>query len=537
MIYKFTYPQINERNTAEYKTLIVIGESGSGKTSFLNFLCNYYLGVKSEDNFRFLLIKENLYGKSQAMSQTQDINIYYLRPYDKLVGLKIIDTPGFGDSRGIEQDMKIAQQIKELFQKKVETVTAICFVVKASQSRSTISQNYILNQMKQYFGLDVKQNIIFIFPFSTAENPLAIESLRFQGNESQMANEVSELVNEFIDKSMKTKDEWFFKVDNKAILYNFNSSNEQECQFYKFLWDMSYSSFQKLIENKLLRIKDNSLQLTKAVIAKRDNLVLQVQAYKQKLNKNVELQKAIYDEIEKIEKWDEKISNAKNNIQFYKEKKVKVPISKDESVTNCNICENTCHYICFIDGNNKLYCEAMDDFYNCTICEKKCHYTAHQNDRFRYEINLEADEIEVEKYQKKCQDKKLSKQQILKDIEEQQKQNSVQFLQNAQKIFEIYNELRTIALAPSHYENQAQIVEEMIQQELSEQNDGYVKRVAILRQLKEQLEDIQEVSSKSKSIANEEQQGKKDQLEDLLKPSQSLTSTNRSRSVAPTKRS
>lgn len=44
-----------------------------------------------------------------------------------------------------------------------------------------------------------------------------------------MANEVSELVNEFIDKSMKTKDEWFFKVDNKAILYNFNSSNEQEC--------------------------------------------------------------------------------------------------------------------------------------------------------------------------------------------------------------------------------------------------------------------------------------------------------------------
>ena len=40
------------------KTLVVLGETGSGKTTVLNAMCNYLLGVKKEDPFRYKVIHE-----------------------------------------------------------------------------------------------------------------------------------------------------------------------------------------------------------------------------------------------------------------------------------------------------------------------------------------------------------------------------------------------------------------------------------------------------------------------------------------------
>lgn len=47
----------------------------------------------------------------------------------------IIDTPGFGDTRGVEQDRIIWDQIKAEFKTKIDKVHAICFVGKSSTNR------------------------------------------------------------------------------------------------------------------------------------------------------------------------------------------------------------------------------------------------------------------------------------------------------------------------------------------------------------------------------------------------------------------
>ena len=41
-----------------YKSMLVMGQTGCGKSTFLNYFLNYYLGVKFEDNYRFVLVNE-----------------------------------------------------------------------------------------------------------------------------------------------------------------------------------------------------------------------------------------------------------------------------------------------------------------------------------------------------------------------------------------------------------------------------------------------------------------------------------------------
>ena len=97
-IYK--YPDIKFTKEQDEKAIsfMVVGETGNGKTTLLNSLINYILGVKFEDKFRYKIIVENL--SSQSMSQTDEVSIYYIASHKNYPPLKIIDTAGFGDTRG-----------------------------------------------------------------------------------------------------------------------------------------------------------------------------------------------------------------------------------------------------------------------------------------------------------------------------------------------------------------------------------------------------------------------------------------------------
>ena len=95
-----------------------MGATGSGKTTWINAMINYVLGVEWDDPFRFVLIEENLRGGSQAHSQTQDVNVYdihHQRGFRVPFSLTIVDTPGFGD---IARDEEIQSAIEKLFKDK-----------------------------------------------------------------------------------------------------------------------------------------------------------------------------------------------------------------------------------------------------------------------------------------------------------------------------------------------------------------------------------------------------------------------------------
>ena len=159
----FLYPKINFsfREKQRSINIIVVGQTGSGKTTLLNAFLNYLLGVKYEYNFRFKLIHEN-FGISLADSQTRDVTLYNIRPLDeKLPLITVIDTPGFGDTGGLEKDKLISEKIAKKFQNDVSHINAICFVVQSTNSKLTINQKYIFNSIMDLFGEDIKENFIY----------------------------------------------------------------------------------------------------------------------------------------------------------------------------------------------------------------------------------------------------------------------------------------------------------------------------------------------------------------------------------------
>ena len=140
------------------KVLMLVGATGSGKTTLLNCIANYVLGIRFEDNFRFK-IKSDEDGSNQAHSQTSSITAYTFYPMEgsKIsYSLTVIDTPGFGDTKGITRDKEIVTQIRSFFRQK-ECIKSIISMelVLSSLARLTPTQKYIFDSILGIFGENI----------------------------------------------------------------------------------------------------------------------------------------------------------------------------------------------------------------------------------------------------------------------------------------------------------------------------------------------------------------------------------------------
>ena len=174
----YLYPKANLTDIQKTNSfnIMIIGETGVGKSTWIHSLLNYLEEIEFDENIRYLLFDEKQkqkeyemkYGKKTLGSSITDIpEIYEIAP-TKLFDnpIQIIDTTGFGDTRGIEYDNKNMKDIQNLFENsKIGKIHAICLVFKATETRAHDRFKYIIDKIFSLFGDDVKNNFIIIFTF------------------------------------------------------------------------------------------------------------------------------------------------------------------------------------------------------------------------------------------------------------------------------------------------------------------------------------------------------------------------------------
>ena len=74
----------------------------------------------------------------------------------------VIDTPGFGDTRGLEEDKKHMKRIIEIL-KHEEYINCVCLVINGRQSRITATLKYVLTDITSILPKEVLNNVILVF--------------------------------------------------------------------------------------------------------------------------------------------------------------------------------------------------------------------------------------------------------------------------------------------------------------------------------------------------------------------------------------
>ena len=155
---------INQFLPYQTASIVFFGETGVGKTTLLASLRDYIKGVKFED----IKKTKRVFGRKEGESQTQNANDIFVK--NNRYGIKIIDTPGIGDTQGLEKDKQNIDNICQFFSKEID-FNVIAIVMHGSTNRLTPKVKYILNEIKTYLPKHAQKHFLVILTHATGIVP------------------------------------------------------------------------------------------------------------------------------------------------------------------------------------------------------------------------------------------------------------------------------------------------------------------------------------------------------------------------------
>ena len=451
----------------EEKVLLVVGATGAGKSTLINGIVNYIFGVEWDDKYRIKLILDKT-SESQAHSQTAWITaytFYWQQGFPFPYTLTIIDTPGFGDTQGIERDKEIVHQIKHLFEKDcgVDVLHAIGFVVPAPLARPTQTQCYIFDSILALFGRDVADNICVMATFADGGKPPVTEVIK-----------VANVPHKHI-----------FKFNNSALFQHDDDG------FAKMFWQMGIKSCKNFFDF-LSNAKVSSLQMTREVLKVRKHLETCVSGIRPQTKLGLSKMDELRQEEQILRNHESQI---KGNENFTYEvellKIVKKDVQPGTYVTNCHQCNITCCANCrFADDNDKQYCGAMKNHgpnATCAVCPGGCHWKLHKNNSFyfdTYTVKEKRTFADLERKYKAGVAGKNKVEGMIVSINKEIEEISEKVLCNIQEVCRCLDRLSEIALKPDPITD-TEYIDLLIEGEKKEAKPGYQQRTKGLQLAKE----------------------------------------------------
>ncbi|KAF9256843.1 hypothetical protein L218DRAFT_880859 [Marasmius fiardii PR-910] len=166
-------------------TVILIGETGVGKTAMLNLLANICAGVDLED-FKETHVFKNERGGAVGSSQTLKPVLYHIVCADGKE-VNILDTPGLADTRGIDKDNEHREAIANVIKEKIEVIDAVIILANGTVARLGAPTEYALNVVSGMFPHSIINNIAFIFTMVSDPTEFNFDRASLQPAELQKA--------------------------------------------------------------------------------------------------------------------------------------------------------------------------------------------------------------------------------------------------------------------------------------------------------------------------------------------------------------
>ncbi|XP_057178008.1 uncharacterized protein LOC130546664 [Triplophysa rosa] len=365
------------------KVILLFGETGTGKSTFMNAMVNYIMGVRWEHKIWLEIVnipEVNIpftgYPLS-IISQTTAVTVYEFFSQHSPFSLTIIDTPGFGDTKGSDKDKRIAEALQQLFRSEdgIHEIHAVCLLLKSTDSRLHDRQLYVLDQILSLFGKDIEKNILLLFTQC-----------------SKKSLPKNKILNFIKDSGIKCAK----RSDGQYIYFHFDNCqsecyDEEDRESYKSSWDYGIENFRQFFDH-LNGLHSKSLDMTKGVLRARKQLDACVNNLKDRI-KLAELRQTELEQTQTALRECENDRKERKNFQCEVDEPYKDLVKivspwwhLSKTATRCTECEENCHYPGCWWVKNLSWCSVMMKEGKCTVCTGKCHYTKHVKDDKIYEI-------------------------------------------------------------------------------------------------------------------------------------------------------
>lgn len=431
------------------KVLMLVGATGAGKTTLINGMANYILGVSWEDNFRFNLTSKH--------SQSSWIIAYTFPKMDNSPlshPLTVVDTPGFEGTDGVERNKRIAAQMKKFFSlpppNSIDHINAIGLVAPASLSHLTPSQQYMYQSILAMFGKDLGGNIVLMATFANGGRPPLLDAMKQAGISC-------------VDT---------FKFNNSA-LYEKSDKN---------FWDMSIKNFRAALDS-IHHVEPKSLQLTRDVLHKREHLETTLKGLDTKIKDTMRKVDELQQEQQILQQHQRDVDVNKDFTYSVTVDRIrKVSFSHGEHANVCRNCFYTCHYPCSVSSDSLYQCAAMSEG-KCTVCPRRCEWHDHELQSYRIEMYEETEQRTYESLKHRYDEAKSAMsatEKILNDLEEELRKLRDALFDIVRGAQTSLNQLKEISLKPDPLLDE-QKIELLVESEKQQMAPGWEQRIDDLK--------------------------------------------------------
>ncbi|KAK9717876.1 Ankyrin repeats (3 copies) [Popillia japonica] len=510
----------------ETYNLLLVGETGVGKSTFVNAFANYLifetLEQAKESKTMYSLIPSNFtltdvnleehlikFGTDSNESEVPGASATQAaRSYVFEIGnvrIRLIDTPGIGDTRGIGKDEENFDQVLTVIGE-LKNIHGICILLKPNNARLDVLFEYCFKELLSRLQKDASQNIMFVFTNSRST------SYRPGDTITPLKSILKEILSKPPHIKIPFDKENVFCMDNEAFRFLIAKQmsiklQDNELKNFTKSWTTSAKASVNLL-GYIKSLQPHNIQETISLNEAR-RLILRLSI------PLAEIAELIENNIQRNNRYNEILSKGSKSIDELK-KYLMVPriglhiIALDYPMTICTNqkCVETiqiedttkknykqiCHEKCSLSGVQKevigdlrlMNCGAMTNEHNATICKHvSCGHSFGEHMHIYYKTEPYNYETENENVARKIQENTIGMQDIKNKISKLNERNGeyrneMEIIQKSMAKFAHF--LKNNAITPYNDTHQ-KYIEYLIDRESKMENGGDRRRIANFERL------------------------------------------------------